>query len=371
MTAERMAFFLRHGSGIVCTPMTNSRASELRLEHMVTDNTEKHQTAFTVSCDHVQASSGISASDRALTVRALADPSIRPEDLRRPGHIFPLRSREGGCLKRSGHTEAATDLLALAGSSGVGAITELVDDEGVPLAGARVEAFAAEHALHYLEIADLVRYRRSRDCIVRHSGDARLPTKLGNFRAWCFTSTFEDVEHMVLTLGDLTSVAANERGVLVRVHSECLTGDLFGSLRCDCGSQLQSALELIAAEGCGALVYLRGHEGRGIGLGHKLNAYQLQDQGHDTVDANIELSLPVDNRDYGIGAAMLADLGVRRIRLITNNPSKYTGLSGYDIDVIGRVSSPAVVTPDNIGYLRTKRDRLGHLLDLPPMAALG
>jgi 3,4-dihydroxy 2-butanone 4-phosphate synthase/GTP cyclohydrolase II len=369
MTTERMAFFLRHGSGIVCTPMTGSRASELHLQQMVADNTEQHQTAFTVSVDHIRTSTGISAADRAITVRAMADESTRPDDLRRPGHVFPLRAREGGCLKRSGHTEAATDLLGLAGTtSGVAAITELVGDDGVPLAGVRVKEFAVEHGLRLIDIAALVKYRRGVKDLVERSGEARVPTKYGLFRASSYRSMLDDVEHMAMTVGDVTSSAANKDGILVRVHSECLTGDLFGSLRCDCGGQMQSALELIAAEGCGVLVYLRGQEGRGIGLGHKLNAYQLQDAGYDTVDANLELNLPVDSRDYGIGAAILADLGVRRVRLITNNPSKYSGLSGYDIEVTGRVASPSAVTPDNIAYLRTKRDRLGHLIDLPPQA---
>jgi 3,4-dihydroxy 2-butanone 4-phosphate synthase/GTP cyclohydrolase II len=368
MTDETMVFFLRHGSGIVCTPMSNERATQLDLPLMVEDNTESHCTAFTVTVDHTDVSTGISATDRAITVRALGSAATRPEHLRRPGHVFPLRAQAGGVLKRAGHTEAATDLLAMAGLGDVAAITELVDTDGVPMAGRRLIEFAAEHGLPYLDIVDLVRYRRRTDQLIERTGEARMPTDHGLFNAVCFRSVHDGIEHVALTMGDLAAANASEAGTLVRVHSECLTGDLFGSQRCDCGSQMQAALRTIAEEGTGAVIYLRGHEGRGIGLGHKLQAYQLQDRGRDTVDANVDLGLPVDDRDYGVGAAILTDLGVNRVRLITNNPHKYSGLGGYDLELVDRVASRPSVTPENIGYLRTKRDRLGHVIDLPPVA---
>ena len=368
MTEEMMVFFLRHGSGIVCTPMSNERATQLDLPLMVEDNTEAHRTAFTVTVDHADVSTGISAVDRATTVRALGSATTAPEHLRRPGHVFPLRARPGGVLKRAGHTEAATDLTSMAGLGQVAAITELVDTDGVPMAGDRLAEFAAQHDLPYLDMADLIRYRRRTDQIVRRTGEARMPTDYGRFNAVCFRSVHDNIEHVALTMGDLSAANASDVGVLVRVHSECLTGDLFASQRCDCGSQLQAALRTIAEEGAGAVIYLRGHEGRGIGLGHKLQAYELQDHGRDTVDANLDLGLPVDGRDYGVGAAILTDLGISRIRLITNNPHKYSGLEGYDLTLLDRVAWRPSITPENIAYLRTKRDRMGHLIDLPPAA---
>ena len=371
MTQRSMAFFLRHGSGIVCTPMTPDRADTLRLDLMVADNTESHGTAFTVTVDHESVGTGISAADRAATVRALADPDLRPAQLRRPGHVFPLRSRPGGVLQRAGHTEAATDLLQMAGTRGVGVITELVDDQGLPLSGLRPREFAQTHGLPYLHITDLVRSQRRTQRLVERTGAARLPTDNGIFRAWSYRSVLDGVEHLALTTGDVAAADASSEGVLVRVHSECLTGDLMGSTRCDCGKQFRHAKDLIAAEGTGVVVYLRGHEGRGIGLGHKLQAYALQETGRDTVDANLDLGLPVDDRDYGIGAAILADLGVHRVRLITNNPHKYSGLAGYDLELVGRVSSPAAVTPDNVAYLRAKRDRMGHHIELSPPDRVG
>jgi len=370
MDATRTAFFLRHGSGLLCAPMPDGRAAHLGLSPMVTDNTELHGTAFTVTVDHADAGTGISAEHRALTLRALADPAIEAGQLRRPGHVFPLIARPGGVLKRAGHTEAAVDLLTLAGRSNqVAAITELVDDEGVPLAGTRLHAFAEHHDLPLLFIDELVRYRRRTESLIDRAGQARLPTDYGIFDAIAFRSRLDGIEHAALVMGDVARTQARGQDVLVRVHSECLTGDLFSSRRCDCGSQLHAALQQIADEGVGVLVYIRGHEGRGIGLGHKLQAYQLQDGGVDTVDANTRLGLPVDDREYGIGAAILADLGVRRVRLITNNPHKITGLDGFDLTITGRVASRPVVTADNIAYLTTKRDRLGHLLDLPPAVA--
>ena len=368
ITTEQMAFFLRWGSGIVCTPMSAARANDLDLPQMVEANTDSHGTAFTVSVDHVSTGTGISAADRAATVRALADAGTHPDHLRRPGHVFPLRSRSGGVLERAGHTEAATDLLQLAGVGSVAVITELVDDLGVPLTGEAPLEFARRYALPFLRMADLVRHRRTQSALVERTGSATLPLRHGTFRATAFSSALDGVEHLALSLGDLSAADQSSDGVLVRVHSECLTGDILGSHRCDCGSQLDQALQLIADEGAGVVVYLRGHEGRGIGIGHKLRAYALQEAGHDTVDANIALGLPVDSRDYGVGAAILADLGVRRIRLITNSPHKYRGLGGYDLDLVDRVRTRPAVTSDNIAYLRTKRDRMGHDLDIPPYA---
>jgi len=369
MSAEQMAFFLRHGSGIVCAPMSDERANELELPLMVDQNTESHGTAFTISVDHRSVGTGISAADRAATVRALASPGTRAADLRRPGHVFPLRARPGGVLRRTGHTEAATDLVRLAGMAGVGVITELVGDDGVPLSGEQTRAFAGAQGLPFLRIADLIRARRSGSHLVTCTARARLPLAGAGFTVHSYTSVLDGVEHLALTLGDLAAADARPDGVLVRIHSECLTGDVFGSQRCDCGDQLRQAIDMVAAEGAGVIVYLRGHEGRGIGLGRKLRAYALQERGHDTVDANTALGLPVDSRDYGIGAAILSGLGVHRLRLITNNPHKYGGLSGYDLDLIGRVSIPAAVTAHNIAYLRTKRDRMGHDLDLPAQLA--
>jgi 3,4-dihydroxy 2-butanone 4-phosphate synthase/GTP cyclohydrolase II len=364
-TANTVAFFLRHGSGIICAPMPSERADKLQLPLMVNVSSDHMGTAFTISVDHRGNSTGISANDRAMTLRALADPITSHSELCRPGHVFPLRSRPGGVLKRAGHTEAATDLVRLAGRGVVGTITELVGDDGVPLAGDRLANFAAEHDLPFITVADLVRYRRRSERLVVSSGTARLPTPIGAFTALSYRSVLDDVEHLALTCGDLAAADSSTQGVLVRVHSECVTGDVFGSRRCDCGGQLADALQLIAAEGAGVLVYLRGHEGRGIGLGRKLQAYTLQDQGRDTVDANLELGLPSDNREYGIGASILADLGVHRLRLITNNPDKYGGLEGFDLSLVGRVPMPAQVNTHNLAYLRTKRDRMGHLLDLP------
>jgi len=365
MRVEHMQFYLRHGSGIVCVPVSEERADELDLPPMVEDNTDPHGTAFTVSVDAVCVGTGISASDRVATVRLLADPTTRPEGLRRPGHVFPLRARRGGVLKRAGHTEAAVDLLSLAGSRDVGVITELMDTDGRPLAGPAVRQFAAAHALPLVHVGDLVRYRRGLQRLVTRSGEAMIPTERGEFRAVAYRSTIDDAEHLALVHGDLESVVERGEAVTVRVHSECLTGDLFASARCDCGHQLGESLDRIIDAGVGVVIYLRGHEGRGIGLGHKLRAYALQDSGRDTVDANLDLGLPVDAREYGVGAAMLADLGARRIRLLTNNPHKYSGLHGYDLEIVERLGVPPRVTRHNLAYLATKRDRMGHLITLP------
>ena len=364
VTAQQMAFMVRHGTGIVCTPMPAQRAEELRLPPMVAENTDAHGTAFTVSVDHMSTGTGVSAADRAGTARALAAPATLPGELRRPGHVFPLRAREGGVLVRPGHTEAAVDLTRMAGLSGVGVITEITADDGTMPSGASVTAFAREHDLPILAIADLVRYRRATERLVEQLASSSMPTAFGAFRAVAYRSTLDGSEHLALVMGDVAEAGRSAHGALVRVHSECLTGDILGSLRCDCGGQLEQALRAIAAEGCGALVYLRGHEGRGIGLAHKIRAYALQDQGLDTVDANTAQGLPADSRSYGVGSQILGDLGISRLRLITNNPAKFGGLESYGLTIVGRVALPVIETPHNVRYLRTKRERMGHQLEV-------
>ncbi|MBJ7382562.1 MAG: GTP cyclohydrolase II, partial [Acidimicrobiia bacterium] len=283
-----------------------------------------------------------------------------PNDVVRPGHIFPLRYREGGVLKRAGHTEAGVDLARLAGLEPAGVLAEVVNDDGTMARMPQLEKFAAEHSLHLITIADLIRYRRHSEKLVRRVSEARIPTKHGDFTAYVFESLLDGTEHVAFVKGDISKAEST----LVRVHSECLTGDIFGSMRCDCGVQLDNALERIAAEGAGVLVYLRGHEGRGIGLGHKLRAYTLQDQGRDTVEANVELGLPIDSREYGIGSQILVDLGVTKMRVMTNNPSKYGGLEGYGLEIVERVPLEVTPTPENIAYLRAKQEKMGHILDL-------
>lgn len=363
ITTEQMAFIVRHTTGIICAPMTGHRADALDLPLMVEHNTDAQGTAFTVTVDHMSTGTGVSAEDRAATVRALASDTTVSADLRRPGHIFPLRAREGGVLARAGHTEATVDLLRLAGVGDVGVIGEIVAEDGSMRRGTDLIEFAREHSLPMLRIADLVRYRTATEPFVELVAESTMPTEFGQFRAVAFRSILDGTEHLALVMGDVAAAGRTQDGVLVRVHSECLTGDILGSLRCDCGAQLERALTEIAREGCGVLVYLRGHEGRGIGLAHKIRAYSLQEQGLDTVDANRALGLPDDSRSYGVGARILADLGARRMRLITNNPSKLVGLEGYSIEIVSRVSLPTVVTAHNVRYLRTKQARMGHELD--------
>ena len=371
VTSAQMAFLVRHTTGIVCTPMSVHRAAQLELGPMVTTNTDPHGTAFTVTVDHVGAGTGVSAADRTRTVRSLARSSTRPAELRRPGHVFPLVSRAGGVLARAGHTEAATDLTGMAGLCGVGVIGEIVDDDGGMRRGRSLVDFATTHDLPVVAIADLIRHRRATERLVELAGSAQLPTRSGDFRALAYRSTLDGSEHLAMVLGDVSKASRTAAGVLVRVHSECLTGDVLGSLRCDCGGQLEQALQAVAAEGCGVVVYLRGHEGRGVGLAHKIRAYGLQDGGLDTVDANTALGLPVDGRSYGVGAQILGDLGATRVRLITNNPAKFGGLDGYGLTVVGRVALPVLPTPHNVQYLRTKRDRMGHVLGPLPAAPQG
>ena len=361
ITAEAMGFMVRHTSGVICMPMLGERLDALQIPLMVIDNTEAQRTAFTVSVDAAEGvSTGISAADRAQTVRTLVNPLARPNDVVRPGHIFPLRYREGGVLKRAGHTEAGVDLARLAGLEPAGVLAEVVNDDGTMARMPQLEKFAAEHSLHLITIADLIRYRRHSEKLVRRVSEARIPTKHGDFTAYVFESLLDGTEHVAFVKGDISKAEST----LVRVHSECLTGDIFGSMRCDCGVQLDNALERIAAEGAGVLVYLRGHEGRGIGLGHKLRAYTLQDQGRDTVEANVELGLPIDSREYGIGSQILVDLGVTKMRVMTNNPSKYGGLEGYGLEIVERVPLEVTPAPENIAYLRAKQEKMGHILDL-------
>jgi 3,4-dihydroxy 2-butanone 4-phosphate synthase/GTP cyclohydrolase II len=360
-TAENIAFFLAHTSGVIVVPLTPERLVELDLPDMVVQNTESQRTAFTISVDARHGvTTGISAADRAATIRVLTDPAARPGDLARPGHIFPLRAREGGVLKRSGHTEAAVDLARLAGLYPAGVICEVTTADKLDMARLpELEAFCAEHGLLLISIADLIRYRRRSEKLIRRVSEARVPTRHGEFTCVAYESVLDGETHLAFVKG--TVQGADD--VLVRVHSECLTGDVFGSLRCDCGPQLDAALERVSQEGAGVVVYLRGHEGRGIGISHKLRAYELQDAGRDTVDANLELGLPVDGREYGIGAQILVDLGVTTMRLMTNNPSKYGGLEGFGLEIVERVPLQSIPNPENIDYLRTKRERMGHLLD--------
>ncbi|NGX61617.1 MAG: Riboflavin biosynthesis protein RibBA [Chlamydiae bacterium] len=359
MTPEKMSFLLQHTSGIVCVPMEGSRLEKLQLPPMVSHNTELHRTAFSVSVDAKEGTTtGISSQERALTIKKLADPKALAGDFRRPGHIFPLCAKEGGVLKRAGHTEAAVDLARMAGKEPVGVLCEIVRPDYSMARVPELEKFAEEHKIPIITIADLIRYRRQHEKLVHCVSKARLPTPYGEFTAYAYESSLDGVQHLALVKGEVRG----KQDVLVRVHSECLTGDIFGSVRCDCGSQLQKALKTISECGEGVVVYLRGQEGRGIGLGHKLRAYTLQDGGLDTVEANEKLGLPVDSREYGIGAQILADLGLSSIHLLTNNPAKYGGLDGYGLEVTRRVPLPPTITKENAHYLRTKKEKMGHEL---------
>jgi 3,4-dihydroxy 2-butanone 4-phosphate synthase/GTP cyclohydrolase II len=365
-TPELVAFMVRYTSGYVCVPLEPADCDRLDLPPMFHTNQDKRQTAYTVTVDAREGvTTGISASDRARTIRLLASPDSSPVDFSRPGHVVPLRAREGGVLRRTGHTEAAVDLARMAGLRPAGVLCEVVSqkDEGDMARFDELRAFADEHGLALISIADLVAHRRRHEKQVRKVAEARIPTRHGEFRAVGYESVLDGIEHVALVQGDI----GDGSDVLVRVHSECLTGDVFGSRRCDCGPQLDAALAAVAAAGRGVVLYMRGHEGRGIGLMHKLQAYQLQDGGSDTVDANLELGLPADARDYGTGAQILVDLGVRRMTLLSNNPAKRAGLEGYGLEIVGRQPLPTLATPENLRYLRTKRDRMGH--DLPGLAA--
>jgi 3,4-dihydroxy 2-butanone 4-phosphate synthase/GTP cyclohydrolase II len=359
-TSALMAFMIRHSSGVICVPLTGATLDRLGIPLKTPHNRERMRTAYTVSVDaRDEITTGISAADRAHTVRVLADSATEPPELVQPGHVFPLRYREGGVLVRPGHTEASVDLARLAGLTPAGVISELVNDDGTMKRGQQLREFCDEHGLALISIADLIRYVRVHERQVERVAETSLPTSHGTFRAFGYRNTVDRSEHIVLTYGDI----GDGKRVLARVHSECLTGDVFGSQRCDCGAQLDAALSAVVAEGRGVVVYLRGHEGRGIGLLHKLRAYTLQDAGHDTVDANLELGLPADSRDYGTGAQLLADLGVTSVRLLSNNPDKQTGLQAYGIEVVERVPMRIAMNENNARYLQTKRDRMGH--DLP------
>jgi 3,4-dihydroxy 2-butanone 4-phosphate synthase / GTP cyclohydrolase II len=362
VTPQAINFMAKHGRGLVCLTLTDERCAELALPLMVdsTTNTSTFNTAFTVSIEaRGKVTTGISAADRAATILTAIDPRTRPEDLLRPGHVFPLRARRGGVLKRAGQTEASVDLAALAGLNPSGVICEIMNDDGTMARVPDLVAFAREHGLLLVTVADLIGYRLRHETLVRRLAAPRLPTRWGEFRLHAYRADATGEEHVALVMGEVRE----DEPVLVRVHSQCLTGDVFGSARCDCGTQLEQALGKIADEGRGVLLYLL-QEGRGIGLVNKLKAYELQELGHDTVEANEKLGFHPDQRDYGIGAQILRDLGVRKMRLMTNNPSKYVGLGGYGLEIVDRVPLEVAPTEATRDYLRAKRDKLGHLLKL-------
>lgn len=360
-TPELLAFMVRYTSGYVCAALTGQDCDRLDLPPMYHANQDLHGTAYTVTVDAATGvSTGISATDRARTINVLAAENSVAADLNRPGHVVPLRAREGGVLRRSGHTEAAVDLSRIAGLRPAGVLCEIVSEksEGEMAKRDELEVFASEHDLALITIADLIAYRRRFEKQVQLVAEARIPTEHGTFRTFGYDSLLDGIEHLALVYGEI----GDGEDILVRVHSECLTGDVLGSLRCDCGPQLDAALAKVAEAGRGVVLYMRGHEGRGIGLMHKLQAYQLQDAGADTVDANLELGMAVDGRDYGQGAQILADLGIRSMRLLTNNPDKRIGLESYGLRIVGREPLPVRPNAENLRYLRTKRDRMGHEL---------
>ena len=359
-TPELMAFTIRYSSGVVCVPMPAEMLDRLEIPLMTPHNKDKLRTAYTISVDARDGvTTGISAKDRAHTVRVLADSATEPWEITRPGHVFPLRYRDGGVLVRRGHTEAAVDLATLAGLTPAGVLVEIVNDDGTMKRGRELREFADEHGLAMISIEDLVRYRRRHEVLVERVAETRLPTRHGDFTAYGYRITVDGGEHIALVHGDI----GGDEPVLTRVHSECLTGDVFGSHRCDCGPQLDEALTRVVAEGRGVVIYLRGHEGRGIGLVAKLQAYQLQEGGRDTVDANLDLGLPADARHYGTATQILRDLGIRSVRLLTNNPDKTSSLEEFGIPVVERVPLTPHPNDHNLAYLLTKRDRMGH--DLP------
>ncbi len=361
-TPELMAFTIRHSSGVICVPMPADMLDRLEIPLMTPHNKDRLRTAYTISVDARDGvTTGISAADRAHTARVLADSATEPWEITRPGHVFPLRYREGGVLARRGHTEAAVDLARLAGLTPAGVLVEVVNDDGTMKRGHELRKFADEHGLALISIDDLVHFRRRTEVLVERVAETRLPTKFGDLTAYGYRIAVDDGEHVALVYGDVEG----EEAVLTRVHSECLTGDVFGSRRCDCGPQLEEALQRVVDEGRGIVVYLRGHEGRGIGLVAKLQAYALQDGGRDTVDANLDLGLPADARHYGAATQILRDLGVRSVRLLTNNPDKTSSLEDYGVPVKARVPLTPHPNDHNLAYLLTKRDRMGH--DLPDL----
>ena len=356
-TPEAINFMAKYGRGLICMPMLGDRLNELKIPQMVIQNTDLHQTAFTVSIDAIETTTGISAFERSATILKVLDPDTKPGDFKRPGHIFPLEAREGGVLKRSGHTEAAVDFARLAGLYPAGVICEIMSEDGTMARVGELMEYVKEHQLKIVTIADLIAYRRKHELLVEKVTEANMPTKYGDFRIAGYQNKLNGEHHLALIKGDITDGSP----VLVRVHSECLTGDAFGSMRCDCGDQYAAAMSAIDEEGRGVLLYMR-QEGRGIGLINKLKAYALQDQGMDTVEANLALGFPEDMRDYGIGAQILFDLGIRQIRLMTNNPKKLSGLTGYGLEVVERVPIQTNHNERNAYYLHTKKEKLGHML---------
>ena len=360
ITPEAINFMAKYARGLICVPLTGERLDQLKIPMMVRQNTSMFDSPFTVSVEaRENVTTGISAGDRSVTVKTLIDPATRPEDITYPGHMFPLRARQGGVLVRAGHTEASVDIARLSGLYPAAVICEVMNDDGTMARLPDLEIMATEHELKIVSVAQLIAYRRKYDRLVRRVAEASLPTQFGEFTAIAYKSVIDHDEHVALVKGEID----DDEPTLVRVHSECLTGDVFGSLRCDCGAQVPMAMEAIANEGTGVFLYMR-QEGRGIGLHNKIKAYALQDQGLDTVEANEKLGFPADLRDYGIGAQILADLGVRQMKLLTNNPRKVVGLDAYGLQVVETVPIMAPVTPENMSYLETKREKLGHLLNV-------